>query len=652
MLVRSYSMRSILVIASVISAWIPAMADPDGTRGGDKSRPRPPTLDLDLVGRYASGIFDQSAAEIAAHDPETQRLYISNDAEVRVDILDLGNPETLSLLAWVDLSPYGGAPSHVAFHDGLGAVAVSADPKTDPGFVVFFDADGVVLGDVSVGANPDAAVFSPDGTKILVANEGEPNDDYTDDPEGSISIIDVTPGAGAIHQDHVSTVSFAAYNSQKSSLRAKGVRIFGPTVTDLGDGKFDVEPGGASVAQDLEPEHLSFSSDSAFAYVTLQENNAVGVVDVEAAELVAILPLGYKQHFFQPNSLDASDRDDAINIRTWPTRGMYQPDWIATYDVDGETYLVTANEGDARDYDGFSEEERGDDLEFAGVLAKIPDLQENENLGRLRTTTEPPRGKRVDRDGDATYRQFYSYGARSFSIWSAAGDLVFDSGDEFEQILADELGDDFNSNNDESPSGDARSDDKGPEPEGVIVAPLGGSQLAFIGLERVGGVIVYDVSDPEAPQFVDYFHNRNFSVDFDIGGCEDCAEDCGDDCAEACEECHTACEECANCPDGEDCSEACAICESESCATYADCADCTPECAAVADCGTACTDECTTEKCPRIDDEERDPGDLGPEGLLFIPAEESPEGYGSLLVVTNEVSGSTTVYEIDARKRR
>jgi hypothetical protein len=287
--------------------------------------------------------------------------------------------------------------------------------------------------------------------------------------------------------------------------------------------------------------------------VTLQENNALAVVDVRKAKVTALVALGTKDHDTVANAFDASNRDDAINILPWPVVGMYQPDAIASYRARGKTYLVTANEGDARDYDAFSEEERVADLVLdPTAYPNAQELQLDENLGRLNSTTATG-----DTDGDGDIDLIHAYGARSFSIWSAEGELVYDSGSDFERITADLIPDDFNSTNDENGSFDNRSDDKGPEPEAVAVGRVFGRSFAFIGLERVGGIMVYDVSNPVAPRFVQYINNRDFAGD--------------------------------------------------------------------AAAGTA--------------------GDLGPEGVLFIPRSKSPIK-APLLVVTNEISGTTTLYAV------
>ena len=168
--------------------------------------------------------------------------------------------------------------------------------------------------------------------------------------------------------------------------------------------------------------------------------------------------------------------------------------------------MITANEGDARDYDCFSEEIRVDDLELdPTVFDNAEELQESENLGRLKTTTATG-----DADDDGLHETIFNYGARSFSIWSADGNQIYDSGSDFEQLIAELMPDDFNSNNDENDSFDNRSDDKGPEPEGVTIGHVGERIYAFIGLERVGGIMVYDITNPYQPTFVQYVNNRRF----------------------------------------------------------------------------------------------------------------------------------------------
>jgi 2',3'-cyclic-nucleotide 2'-phosphodiesterase/3'-nucleotidase/5'-nucleotidase len=457
----------------------------------EEDEPMAARFDLFHISSYETGIFDEGAAEIVAYDKINQQVFSTNSDANTVSIISISSPKTPTLVKDIDVSPYGGGVNSVAVFDTLVAIAIEGENTSDPGRVLLTNLNGDSLNLLTVGVLPDMITFNRAGDKILTANEGEPNDAYTEDPEGSVSIIDVSGGAASAS---VTEVSFAGFNAQEAALKAQGVRIFGP---------------GASVAQDLEPEYITVLPDDNVAVVVCQENNALVLVDINSATALLVLPIGYKDHSLEGNGFDASNRNDSIDIRTHPVLGMYQPDAIESVVIDGTTYLVTANEGDARDYEGFSEEARVADLNLdPTAYPNAAELQLEENLGRLNSTTATG-----DTDGDGDIDQIYSYGARSFSIWDAAtGALVYDSGDMIERITADLLPDDFNSTNDENDSFKNRSDDKGPEPEAIEIVELDGSVFALVGLERVGGVMVFDITDPTAPLYSSYVNNRDFSV--------------------------------------------------------------------------------------------------------------------------------------------
>jgi 2',3'-cyclic-nucleotide 2'-phosphodiesterase (5'-nucleotidase family) len=521
-------------------------------------------ITLAKIGNYSTGVFGKSAAEISAFDPASKRIFFVNADSGSVTMLNAADPANPILIGEIDIqAKFGSAtieasPNSVAIANGLVAVAVSLtettpDGKDMPlcGLVAFYQTNGAFITDRMVGYGPDNLVFSPNGSRLVVANEGEPNSDYSFDPEGSVSVIEVKKlpcfiskhprfGKRAPQFNWWLTVREADFRKFRTNqLLAAGVRIFGP---------------GASSAQDIEPEYCAISKDGRTAYVTLQENNAIAVVDLNSAKVRSIQPLGRINHAVE-SAIDASDRDGAINIENWPVYGMFLPDSIATYQVKGETYLVTANEGDARDYDGFAEEARVSSLPLDPVA--FPDaalLKNNAALGRLTVTNTLG-----DLDGDGDFDEIHVFGTRSFTIWKVEKKggftRVYDSGADFEKITASLLPADFNSTNDENATFDNRSDNKGPEPEGVAVGEVAGRMLAFIGLERIGGVMVYDISDPENPGFVQYINPRDFTV------------------------------------------------------------------------------------------AEEDAGDLGAEGLEFIPAAKSPNGK-PLLVLANEVSGNISIFEI------
>jgi len=609
------------MMAATSAALLATLAGCKSSSSDDNDAPEvvtPDSITLNYLGRYSANIFGASAAEIPAFDPVNQRIFIVNAQKGAVDVLNAADPANPVLLQelTVESITEGAVVNSIAYKGGYLAVAVEAPTKTDNGWVALFDATSLeMLGYEQVGAQPDMVTFTPDGEYVLTANEGEPSTDYQIDPVGSISILGVSEGQLV----DVRTAGFSAFNTQADTLRSAGVRIYGPD---------------ASVEQDLEPEYIAISSDSSTAWVSLQENNALAKVDIATATVTDILPLGYKDHGTAGNGLDVSDSDDAINIDTWPgVLGMYQPDSIAAYEVDGETLLVTANEGDSRAWGeddqtywdgdaskGFVEEFRvkhlvhvsgfdrraGDDLPpqlrdlaagallnpttfaYCGATAADPgDCRADENLGRL--TVAWTDGYRKDANGDPVlfdasgnqnlagdrlmYDNLYAYGARSFSIRDSEGQLVWDSGDQLEQYFASDacmLGanrtipcsDYFNATHDEGDTFDNRSDNKGPEPEGVTVGQLGNKTFAFIGLERIGGVMAWDITDPTAPVLVDYLNTR-----------EDWT---------------------------------------------------------TADPSTVLATA----------------GDLGPEGLVFIAPEDSPNGE-ALLVIGNEVSGTTAVYQIN-----
>lgn len=441
------------------------------------------------------GTVGLSGAEITDFDPQSQRLFVTGESADQpiLQIVDAADPSNPTVFNNINLSSFGAGIQSVAVRPGTGtensivAVAVSANNVADPGKVIFFDASTLTqLAEVTVGILPDMITFTPDGSKLLVANEGEPNQDYTIDPEGSVSIIDVSGDIASLNNSNVTSADFTAFNSQEENLKAAGVRIFGPN---------------ANVAQDLEPEYIAVSPDSQTAFITLQENNAVAVLDIGNQTITNVLPLGFKDHSLPGNSLDASDRDGAINIQNWPVFGMYQPDAIESFQVGSDTYYITANEGDGRDYDGFSEETRIQDVTLdSAAFPNAAELQAEENIGRLNITTTLG-----DTDEDGDFDQLYAYGARSFSIWNSAGQLVFDSGDQIAQITSILTPNLFNANDGSPDEFDNRSDNKGAEPESVEVGVIDGTPYGFIGLERAGGgVLVYNLSDPTAPAFVQY----------------------------------------------------------------------------------------------------------------------------------------------------
>lgn len=436
------------------------------------------TLDTSVNFSYRASIKigGAAASEITAYDTATRKLFTVNVESNEISVTNISDLNLLVKETAIDLKAHG-TPNSVSVYDGLLAVAVEANPKQNPGKVLLFNAsNNSLIREFTVGALPDMVTFSKDGNLLVTANEGEPNDDYTVDPNGSVSIIDLTDNS-------VVTLDFTAFNAMEASLKAEGFRVYGP---------------GATLAQDVEPEYVTISDDSKFAWVSLQENNAIAKIDLQAKVIQSINSLGFKDYSLPGNEIDASDKDDVTELKSWPVYGIYQPDAIKYASIGGVEYIFSANEGDSRDYDGYSEEERVKDLVLdETVFSSSLNYQDDDKLGRLKVTTSLG-----DADTDGKYEKLYSYGARSFSIWSTNGGLLYDSGNSISREVLANTPQKFNWDWEDSEA-DKRSDDKGGEPEAVEILNLGNQRyVLFVGLERNSQVLVYDITNPMSPKFL------------------------------------------------------------------------------------------------------------------------------------------------------
>ena len=571
---------------------------------GDDGKNLPRELDIAVVGRFNTGIYGQSAAEIVQFHKASKSAFAINAAHNRIEVIPLsalpvtsvGSPvsdDSLTSTAFTfpdsvtvknaagnDVTINLGEANSIAIYADMLAIAVAAPLKTDNGAVLFYSLSATGVGTfvkaVSVGALPDMLTFTPDGSKVLVANEGEPDTDYLADPEGSVSVISLSDGVPADVAATINLTSNMVFSSdlldetdydtdtkRRALLQAAGVKFAGPA--------------GTTVAQDLEPEYITVSADSKKAWVSLQEANAIGILDLTDMT-IEVKALGLKD--WSQYSMDYTNEDEVPSFRKLPgVYGLYQPDTIASYQWNGATFIVSANEGDSRDWDAYSEDIRAADIidpdelnkTFSTELQALYDATGGDDgLGRLKVTAAL-----VDPDNDGVVESLYAYGGRSFSIWDQNINQVYDSGDDFGRISAAILGNNFNSAHTEN-KGDNRSDDKGGEPEAVDVGTIAGRTYAFIAQERSGDLFVYDVTNPFQAAFVSHYNNRNFDVEFEL-----------DD--ELADPCDTS--------EGMDCTEV-----------------------------------------PLA-------GDLGPESVKFVAASDSPNG-NPLLIVGNEVSGSVTVYQV------
>lgn len=440
------------------------------------------TIQLTEVGSYTDG--REEACEVSAYDVETEQIFVTNAAGNTIDIIDVSIIATPSLVSSIDVNLYGGGVnSVVALNNGYFAAAIEDTLKQANGRIVFFRTNGTYANSVEVGALPDMVTVNKDGSKVLVANEGEPDAAYVLDPNGSVSIINIAGGIDNLTQNDVTTLGFENAPAEIAGSLSKP---------------------GTPFTQDLEPEYIAINDDNTLAAVSCQESNVFIFIDLTADSIIAYKGLGFKDFSLEGNGFDASDKDGVINIKPHNVKGVYQPDAIASYTVGNATYFLSANEGDGRDYDGYSSETRIKDLILdPTAFPNAAILQSDTVLGRLKTFTMDVIG---DTDSDNDVDELYAYGARSFSIWDENGNLVWDSGDDFEQYIASNFPNFFNCNDGLAEEQDKRSDDKGIEPEAITVGEIDGEYYAFVGLERQGGIMIYNITNPLAPVFVDYKH--------------------------------------------------------------------------------------------------------------------------------------------------
>jgi hypothetical protein len=518
------------------------------------------------IGTTKTGLIrgeDPRIAEINAYDAFGRRIYVVNPLGGQLDVIDLQDPTAPVQASSVNIVAdcqqaldtecpilVGSEPNSVAIHGFLMAVAVANAVRTDNGHAVFYllrrDSAPLFLAAIEVGALPDMIAFSEHGRYVLTANEGEPNQAYTIDPLGSVSIIDLWRLGKVRH------VTFEVFDDpdRRAKLEREGVRVFGP---------------GASASQDLEPEYIAIEGNT--AYVTLQENNGLAIIDIDDARVEKIVGLGLKDHSAAGNALDPSDQDGGIQIGNHPVFGLYQPDAIYAFRSKLRTFLIMANEGDAREYAGYVEALRLGNAGYVLDPLLFPNasttVKPNAILGRLNVSTASG-----DTDGDGDFDRIDVFGARSVSIRDLHGRLVWDSGEMLERLSEQHDGTLtlFNTTNTAN-SRENRSDDKGIEPESVVVGDVRGRPYAFIGLERDSGIVVLDLSNPTQPSFVTYVTNRKLPRNPTTGAFLACND--------------------------------------------------------VNDCG-----------------------DLGPEGLTFVPAWQSPTRR-AMLIVSNEVTSTTTIWQVE-----
>jgi hypothetical protein len=492
---------------------------------------------LDLLNAFTfTDGAKQGGIEIISYTPDNHTVagvYVSDPdgsgagpTTFGVQVLTLGNTGGLTERFQIDLNTGNtglaglSSVSGVAL-DPLGrsfgvAGVIPTDNTGTLGKLAFFNYNtGAVIGTINAGYHPDSVRFSDDGMKIYVANEGEFKPGAAQ-AAGSLSIVDVSSitsgNLAALTGLTASTFDFTPGNlgsgASLSGIRNSNVAAVGTSGTFINS-----VPNFTMVAnQDagaLEPEFVTISQGKAF--VTLQDNNAIGVFDLGTNKWEKINNLGTVTM-----TIDGSDTD-LLKVTTGTVKGLHMPDTIASFVVAGKTYLVTANEGDARvddrDVSRFGDVGGNDSMVpilDANYPATATGVRANGALGRLNVS-------RIDGDTDNNGKidDVTAIGTRSFSIWEVQGDNTLvrthDSGPLDGLLNTLDTGA-YNMNKGAFAEVDKRSDDKGVEPEGLTIFSVDGKTLMALMLERQNGVLLYDITDPNSPLYLDYINTYGSGV--------------------------------------------------------------------------------------------------------------------------------------------
>ncbi|MCC5813345.1 MAG: choice-of-anchor I family protein [Leptospira sp.] len=609
----------------------------------------PLSIELKYLGSYRNNHFQRSslgsAATKTAYSPGRKRMFVADANRNRLQIISIADPKNPLDIETRGLGRYGDSPTSVDAKNGFVAVSVVQEVPQRSGRVAIFDELGVRITDFAVGSFPVDVKFSPDGCKLVIANKGEANNNYTWDPEGSITVVDLSQGFRVI-ESKVQTLNFRGFSKQ--TLIDKGVKLNGP---------FNPSP-----AQDLSPQTVAISEDSRIAWVSLQENNAIAIVDLVNGQIFDVQGLGYKSwasgEAFAGAGFDPTDRGNAtdasasprcaeneagincITIGNYNIKSMYQPFGLASFTREGRTFLLTANQGANRRFrtelDGFTsnrityydENVRIRDYCPGGELhsqfpipasnplcdtGAVNPLLDNQRLGRLRVVkdfAEP------NPNNSSEFQNLYAFGARSISIRNPDLGLIWDSGSDIEQMLAGSKfsGDRpgvgitpfrttspspfFNSGN-EFMSIDSESVTSGPEPRGIAVGKIGNKVFSFTSLHTTGGVLGYDVTNVTNPIFQSYHNSRNGLIRAANGRLRDCPE-----------------------------------IDSDGSYSFN---------------GACYTTITTLEDTIAEVEVNRRAGDLGLDNIVFIPRNQSPINK-DMILVTGQKSGSVGIYEIEVNQ--
>jgi hypothetical protein len=465
------------------------------------------TVKVTEISAIASG-DGEGSHEIVTYHAGSKRIFATNGVKNSIDIFDISDVANPKKVSSVSLAPYGNDVTSVAAGKDVVVAAVlvtetfsaTGVPTTPNGKIVVFDTNGKVLSSADIlGVLPDAVTFAPNGTTALVAieaslvcakdNPATPEKEETDytkasDPVGGVSVVDLSNPATPV-------VKFAGFDQfNVAAMKAKGIAV--SSVVN-------------NVSKDFEPEFVT-AVDNKTAYVTIQEANAIGKLNIETATFEDVT------RAFESNlsyvARDTSDRDSGAGPRSYRNVvGASQPDAIAGFKYGAGNYFITANEGDAREYTCLN-----DDLRAASLKVdtrRFPNwstLSGSAELGRAKVN--PTMG---DKDGDGDIDTIHLRGSYSMTMYRN-GMPIWDSGELLDQIQIKAFGV-ANINGSHSYSkdkstmnyvGQDRSDDKGAEPEGVALGMVGDRRIAILGLERMTALAIFDITQPRMPVFQEW----------------------------------------------------------------------------------------------------------------------------------------------------
>ena len=451
-------------------------------------------LKLELAGRYNSGAMneDGGSLEIVQYNASNGFAYAVSGVKGKLIAVNLngsmdgdkavalsGTEYDIKSMVNAEGFTYGDMTSVAVSPDGSKlAVAIQAENYAEQGLAALFACNQngtlTLLGTAKTGVQPDMVTFA-DNSTVLTADEGEPRlGTAGEDPKGSVTIVTI----GESNALTTNTVTFDTFDSQRETLAKSGVLL----------------QKGTNPSVDFEPEYIAVSGGK--AYVSLQEANAIAVLDIATKTFTGVYPLGFQNYSVTKVDLEKNDKAELKNYTN--VYGIKMPDGISVTTIGGKTYLLTANEGDSRsDWEGMNNESEGKTSPTGNVT-----------LGSEVVWFNAAMWDGLDQS------KAYIFGGRSFSLYEATDSgltLVYDSGSDFETITSEKLAKYFNCSNNKTGM-DNRSGKKGPEPETVTTGTVDGKTYAFIALERIGGVMVYDITDPAGGKFVNYINSREFDA--------------------------------------------------------------------------------------------------------------------------------------------